>query len=121
MYRGGMVKDAEDRTASLETRGRPDTGYMDIDREDIKFAGVREKDAEDRGDAESLNVKTPEEKNKEEVVDKLWIDSFIIRGKQFDCPWTFVKYLIIPKKCCIKYHALSNNRAFMITFALICE
>lgn len=121
MYRGGMVKDAEDRTARLETRGRADTGYMDIDREDMKFAGVREKDAEDRGDAESLNVKTPKEKNKEEVVDKLWIDSFIIRGKQFDCLWTFVKYLIIPKKCCIKYHALSNNRAFMIMFALICE
>lgn len=64
VYRGRMVKDAEDGTARLETRGRPDTGYMDVDREDVKFAGVREKDAEDIGDAGSLNVKTPEEKNK---------------------------------------------------------
>lgn len=58
------MKDAEDGTARLETRGRPDTGYMDVDREDIKFGGLRETDAEDRGHAGSLNVKAPEEKNK---------------------------------------------------------
>lgn len=43
-----MVKDAVDGTASLETRGQLDTGYMDVNSKEMKFAGVREKDAEDR-------------------------------------------------------------------------
>lgn len=74
VYRGRMVKDAEDGTARLETRGQLDTGYMDVNREDTKFAGVRKKGAEDRGDAGSFNVKTPEEKNERSyrsVIDRL--------------------------------------------------